>query len=452
MCSAMHRLVWQRSCRGLHSVIQAPKFPCLDRIDQRTKEIEDLGPDPVYSRPKGQQFYYSPQAQHLDFGHTLTNVQVAYETWGKLNRDKSNAILLFTGLSASSHAKSHSLNTAPGWWEKFIGPGASIDTNKFFVVCTNVLGGCYGTTGPSSRAPDDKPYATRFPIITIHDMVRLQRELLLHELGIERLYAAVGSSMGGMQSLAFARDFPDATERVVSISGCARSHPSSIAMRFVQRQILMSDPNWKRGFYYDSVPPHAGLKLAREVATITYRSGPEWEDRFGLDRIDDAKPPALCPDFLIESYLDHQGEKFCLTYDANSLLYISKAMDMFDLGYTNAQLRARTRASKITNSIASTIPDIPYKSLSRDRVRQSNLEDLIEGVKPMAKIPCLVIGVESDTLFPHWQQREIADVLANVGGQVVHRELGLAQSKFGHDTFLLDKERIGAPLKRFLEE
>lgn len=161
-----------------------------------------------------------------------------------------------------------------------------------------MVGGCYGSTGPSSFDPaDGERYATRFPIVTINDMVRAQNRLIEVHFGINKLYASVGASMGGMQSLAYTTQFPDAVDRVVSISGCARSHPYSIAMRHTQRQVLMADPNWKRGFYYDSVPPHVGMKLAREIATITYRSGPEWEMRFGRDRADPNKSPALCPDF-----------------------------------------------------------------------------------------------------------------------------------------------------------
>ena len=193
-------------------------------------------------------------------------------------------------------------------------------------MCTNVIGGCYGSTGPSSIDPANKQrYATRFPILTLQDMVRAQFRLL-DAFGIQRLYASVGSSMGGMQSLAAGVLFPERVGKIVSVSGCARSHPYSIAMRHTQRQVLMMDPNWSRGFYYDGVPPHSGMKLAREIATITYRSGPEWEQRFGRRRADPSKQPALCSDFLIETFLDHAGEKFCLEYDANSLLYVWRAV------------------------------------------------------------------------------------------------------------------------------
>ncbi|OTA08650.1 hypothetical protein A9Z42_0003750 [Trichoderma parareesei] len=438
------------------------------------------------------QTFYCDSPLLLDWGGLLPSFTIAYETWGRLNADGSNAILLHTGLSASSHARSNAANPAPGWWEKFIGPGCPLDTDRYHVICTNVIGGCYGSTGPSSIDPaNGETYATRFPILTLHDMVRAQFRLLDH-LGIDRLYASVGSSMGGMQSLAAATLFPERVARVASISGCARSHPYSIAMRHTQRQVLMMDPNWNRGFYYGRVPPHAGMKLAREIATVTYRSGPEWEQRFGRRRADPSKPPALCPDFLIETYLDHAGEKWCLNYDANSLLYISKAMDLFDLGYEN-QMAPLTRRIARENSFAPydassspqcslTLPSEPYQeqpdSSSSSSSSSSSLqgtttsdnnaegssapppnpssyrppEDLIKGLSPLRDIPTLVMGVASDILFPAWQQREIAEALRLGGNRsVTHVELSEETSLFGHDTFLLDLKNVGGNLRLFLD-
>lgn len=391
-----------------------------------------------------------------------------------MDENKSNAILLHTGLSASSHAHSTEANTKPGWWEKFIGPGAPLDTNKYFVICTNVIGGCYGSTGPSSLDPaDGQNYATRFPILTMEDMVRAQFRLL-DAMGIERLYASVGSSMGGMQSLAAGVHFPERVGKVVSVSGCARSHPYSIAMRHTQRQVLMMDPNWSRGFYYNGIPPHAGMKLAREIATVTYRSGPEWEQRFGRRRADPSKPPALCPDFLIETYLDHAGEKFCLEYDANSLLYVSKGMDLFDLGLTHRREMARLRKTNQTRthamggqgqadrSCSLALPDKPYQEQAAESPSKTFSEavtstsdrpsdDLVAGLVPLKDHPVLVMGVESDILFPAWQQREVAETLQAAGNRSVkHVELGEDTSLFGHDTFLLDLEHIGGNIKRFL--
>lgn len=463
-------------------------FPCLDALETRSAKLEadstantthsDLNGPPEPSYTAGATLHYHCKEPFLlDWGGILPEFNIAYETWGTLNADKSNAILLHTGLSASSHAHSTKANPKPGWWEKFIGPGKPLDTDRFFVVCTNVIGGCYGSTGPQSIDPaNGEQYATRFPILTMDDMVRAQFRLL-DNMGIDRLYASVGSSMGGMQSLAAGVLFPDRVRRIVSISGCARSHPYSIAMRHTQRQVLMMDPNWNRGFYYGRVPPHAGMKLAREIATVTYRSGPEWEQRFGRRRADPAKPPALCPDFLIETYLDHAGEKWCLTYDPNSLLYVSKAMDLFDLGIENQratavrralrkeQLQSEDGSASTTGTdpqCSLTLPAQPYQEQPGSKVDTSEPtspgssrppEDLVEGLAPLRDTPTLVMGVASDILFPAWQQREIAEALRLGGNRnVTHMELSEEMSLFGHDTFLLDLKHVGGNLRMFLNE
>lgn len=242
----------------------------------------------------------------------------------------------------------------------------------------------------------------------------------------------------------------------------------------------MNDPNWSRGFYYGKVPPHAGMKLARQIATVTYRSGPEWEQRFGRRRADSSRPPALCPDFLIETYLDHAGEKWCLEYDANSLLYVSKAMDLFDLGRAHrmmvTEVRKRNqhklkapyeRQHSMENERCNlTLPDKPYEEkdeadnqATRAPATGSHAgsgspqppEDLVAGLAPLRDTPTLVMGVASDILFPAWQQREIAETLRQAGNQkVTHVELGEDKSIFGHDTFLLDLENIGGTVKAFL--
>lgn len=473
-------------------------FPCLDALDTRSATLEASssnkskisdgntnpnqgsqfsGPEPSYTVGATLN-YHCNDPLLLDWGGILPEFNIAYETWGTLNADRSNAILLHTGLSASSHAHSTETNPNPGWWEKFIGPGKPIDTDRFFVVCTNVIGGCYGSTGPGSVDPaNGEQYATRFPILTMDDMVRAQFRLLDH-LKVDRLYASVGSSMGGMLSLAAGVLFPERVGRIASISGCARSHPYSIAMRHTQRQVLMMDPNWNRGFYYGRVPPHAGMKLAREIATVTYRSGPEWEQRFGRRRADPSRPPALCPDFLIETYLDHAGEKWCLTYDPNSLLYVSKAMDLFDLGAENQRATAARRASReaqlqqadaasasgaegsVDASCSLTLPSQPYQEQPESQVDTSEPklpgssrppEDLIQGLQPLREIPTLVMGVASDILFPAWQQREVAEALRLAGNRnVTHMELSEEMSLFGHDTFLLDLKHVGGNLGTFL--
>lgn len=470
-------------------------FPCLDQNELRTARLlrdrqtrsvpDDLpnlptppestdpeGPEPAYANVvSGYSLYDHDHPFALDYGGHLPAFSLAYETWGTLNADKSNVVLLHTGLSASSHAHSTASNPAEGWWEKFIGPGKSIDTDKFFVICTNVLGGCYGSTGPSSLDPSDgEPYATRFPIVSIFDMVRAQFHLL-SALGVEKLYASVGSSMGGMQSIAAAYLEPERVGKVVSISGTARSSPASIAMRHAQRSVLMADPNWKRGFYYDDLPPHTGMKLARQIATITYRSGPEWEQRFGRRRRDTSltslsSPPVLCPDFLIETYLDHQGEQFCLKYDANSLIYISKAMDLFDMSLDSLEELAERRAVRDSGAVAAdalcAIP--PSKAdLAKTATAAAAKKTVFITSLPSShayipslraglaghRHPTLVMGVQSDTLFPVEQQRELAECLkANGNEGVVYYELS---QPWGHDTFLLDVNNIGSAVKGFLE-
>lgn len=461
---------------------QQLSFPCLDNAEDRTRQLSKKrslsGPEPSYTSGKHETFHCDEPIL-LDWGGVLPSYDIAWEAWGTLNADKSNAILLHTGLSASSHAHSTETNPKPGWWEKFIGSGAPLDTDKYFVICTNVIGGCYGSTGPSSINPaTGEHYGTSFPILTMQDMVRAQLGLL-DAMGISKLYASVGNSMGGMQSLALGVLNNERVGRIVSVSGCARSTPSSVAMRHCQRQVLMNDPAWAktRGNYYKSIPPHTGMKLAREIATITYRSGPEWEKRFGRQRADPSKPPALCPDFLIETYLDHAGEKWCLEYDANSLLYVSKAMDLFDLGKELQDATANRRmenAGKLEHGFKEaqldrcvlSIPDEPYEEQesSADIMASSNSdatkaspptsgppEDLVKGLAPLRDIPTLVVGVASDILFPAWQQREIAEALRRVGNRSVsHAELGEDRSLFGHDTFLLDLEGVGGEIKRFL--
>ncbi|ODV68877.1 homoserine O-acetyltransferase [Hyphopichia burtonii NRRL Y-1933] len=471
-----------RSLPTLQSSNPQLSFPCLDKLEERTNQLSsglnssscsnkddisslEAGPEPSYAKIQtGFEVYKSSKPIFFDYGGYLPEYEIAYETWGTLNEAKDNLILIHTGLSASSHAKSQPKNTKPGWWENFIGPDKYLDTNKFFIVCTNVLGGCYGSTGPSSKDPANNDYyGTRFPIITVNDMVRAQRELIRDVFDVTKIHASIGASMGGMQSLAYAWEFPDEVEKIVSISGCARSHPYSIALRHTQRQVLMSDPNWNRGFYYEKIVPHIGMKLAREIATVTYRSGPEWEHRFGRNRADDSRPPALCPDFLVETYLDHAGEKFCLEYDANSFLYVLKAMDLFDLSQSTRtkcdSIRAKTERDfyaksneKLSQDSKTTVPAKPYKEQinSATVTPEESLKDLHEGMKKITQKQALVIGVESDILFPVWQQREIANAFEEQGSKSSYYELSNDVSNYGHDTFLISFDHIGPPVKEFL--
>ncbi|TIB31766.1 hypothetical protein E3P86_03270 [Wallemia ichthyophaga] len=489
-----------------HQRPDAPSFPCVDANESRAaklatqankltfikqnnqnqvkiEDVEGEGPEPVYATPTPAtyQSFTSHYPLLLDYGGVLPNFDIAYETWGSLNQDKSNAILLHTGLSASSHAKSHPGNDTPGWWERFIGPGSdyAIDTEKFFVICTNVLGGCYGSTGPSSPHPEDsKPYGTRFPIITQFDMVRAQWRLI-DSLGIHKLYASAGCSMGGMQSIAAAHLEPERVRSIISISGTARSGSTAVAMRFAQRSCLMSDPNWNRGFYYDGMPPHTGMKMARQIATITYRSGPEWEQRFGRKRrvtplSDDematnvnnpGDAPKLCPDFLIETYLDHQGEQFCLKYDANSLIYVSKAMDLFDMtkpALMDIDQHRKRNENKVNKELLGSKTSHSMEPPSFDSVQVNNrkpyistapavpyAQELTEGLTRLSKIPVLIIGVHSDILFPFDQQRELADSLRK-GGDPERVKFFALDGPWGHDTFLIDTSNVGGAIRGFL--
>ncbi|KAH8094825.1 homoserine O-acetyltransferase [Cristinia sonorae] len=464
-----------------------PSFPCVDAHAARESRLlasthknplpkpssgNSAGPEPPYARPNPSTYkvYRHNAPLPLTYASPLPAFDVAYETWGQLNEAKDNVILLHTGLSASSHAASTELNPSDGWWEKFIGPGKALDTNQFHIICTNVLGGCYGSTGPSSLDPTTgKPYATRFPVLSMFDMVRAQFCLLDH-LGIQSLYASVGSSMGAMQSLAAGWLFPERVGKIVSISGTARSSPSAIAMRYAQRSVLMADPNWNKGFYYDGLPPHTGMKLARQIATITYRSGPEWDQRFGRKVREEDVPkhpsvssdgrilprvPALCPDFLIETYLDYQGEQFCLKYDANSLIYISKAMDLFDMTRSALTALHLTPPPPRSSSRLASSPNQPlFHMLSHSKSHPPptnpppHLEDLAAGLSPLTNTPALILGVQSDILFPVEQQREVADALRMAGNEMVsYYELG---GVWGHDTFLLDVQNVGGAIRGFL--
>ncbi|KAF9226664.1 homoserine acetyltransferase [Gyrodon lividus] len=475
----LKRQAIRRSSNGA-AVAQNPSFPCVDahaaresriiasslsRSSKTTAPSTDSGPEPPYARPSPLSYdvYHHPFPLQLTYSATLPSFDIAYETWGTLSPTRDNVILLHTGLSASSHAASTQLNPTEGWWEKFIGPGKALDTNQFYIICTNVLGGCYGSTGPSSIDPTTgEHYATRFPIVSMFDMVKAQFKLL-DSLGVDRLYASVGSSMGAMQSLAAGWLFPERVGKIVSISGTARSSPGSIAMRYAQRSVLMADPNWNNGFYYDGLPPHTGMKLARQIATITYRSGPEWDLRFGrklhgtntpghISSSEPSRTPTLCPDFLIETYLDHQGEQFCLKYDANSLLYISKAMDLFDLTQPALEqlgMRSSQPSFPPSSSPPATSQTVPFpKSHLPPANPAPHLPELANGLSPLAPIPTLVLGVQSDILFPVEQQREVVDALRMAGNsRVSYFELG---GVWGHDTFLLDVLNVGGAVRGFL--
>ena len=348
-----------------------------------------------------------PGTFELESGRPVESPVTAYETWGEPRGD--NAILLTTGLSPSAHAARHGAGDEPGWWEDMLGPGKPIDTERWFVVCCNVLGGCHGSSGPSSIDPATaQPYALDFPVVTLRDMMRLQHELVAH-LGVDRLHAVIGSSMGGMLALEYGALFPDSVDRLIAISASGMTHPFAIALRHVQRRAVTLDPAWRGGRYYGHGQPAAGLSLAREIGTITYRSDVEWTNRFDR-RWQQGDPFDLAGRFEIESYLEHQGEKYPRSYDANSYLYISRAMDLHDLG--------RGRGG------------------------------LVEGVRRI-RARTLLVGVTTDVLIPVTEIHELADAFVAAGCPV---ELLVLDIETGHDSFLIHPDAFGPPISRFLEQ
>jgi homoserine O-acetyltransferase len=334
----------------------------------------------------------------LDGGSTLAPVDAAYQSYGVLNAARSNAILVSHAFSGDAHAAGISPETGkPGWWDNMIGPGKAFDTNKYFVLCSNVLGGCRGTTGPSSVNPaTGKPYAMSFPIITIGDMVRLQKMLVEH-LGIQRLLTVTGGSMGGMQALEWAVAYPEMAASAMPIATTARHSAQQIAFDEVGRQAVMADPDWAGGDYYGKSPPARGLSVARMVGHITYMSDDSMREKFGRRlRNRDEFGSDFEAEFEVESYLRYRGSQFVYRFDANSYLYITKAMDYFDLA----------------NGCAS-------------------LAQALEG----ATARFLVISFTSDWLYPSYQSQEIVNALRSRNKDVAYCELN---SNYGHDAFLVD--------------
>jgi homoserine O-acetyltransferase len=346
----------------------------------------------------------------LDCGATLTAVDVAYETYGKLNPARSNAILILHALSGDAHAARISEETGkPGWWDNSIGPGKAFDTEKYFVICSNVLGGCRGTTGPASVNPaTGAPYAISFPGITIPDMVRLQKKLIEH-LGIQRLLAVAGGSMGGMQALEWAVSYPDSVVAAIPIATTARHSAQQIAFNEVGRQAIMADPDWNDGNYYGGKPPARGLAVARMVGHITYMSDESMREKFGR-RLRDKERYGFdfSIDFEVESYLRYRGAQFVERFDANSYLYITKALDYFDL--------ANGRGS---------LADALSVSTAR----------------------FLVVSFTSDWLYPSYQSLEIVNALRSRNRDVAYCEL---TSNYGHDAFLVDISEQTEILRGFL--
>ena len=348
----------------------------------------------------------------FDNGQSLPGFRIRYETYGRLNAQKTNAILICHSLSGDHHcAGIHNLNDSkPGWWNHVIGPGKPIDTMRFYVVCSNCLGGCQGSSGPASiDTRTNKPYNLDFPLLTIGDMVRAQKRLVSEHLGLPELYAVIGGSMGGMQSLQWAITYPNYVRRLIALATTGREGAQAIAFNEVGRCAIMQDAEWQDGNYAAGRGPHVGLAVARMMAHITYLSDKGLENKFGRDRTDDAstrKPFDV--EFEVESYLRYQGRRFVSRFDANTYLYFTKALDRFDL----------------------------YGESGR-------LEDTLENIAAKS----LIIGFTSDWLYPPKQNRELVHALLRCGKEASYAEL---QMDLGHDSFLVHSPELYALFRAFL--
>jgi homoserine O-acetyltransferase/O-succinyltransferase len=348
----------------------------------------------------------------LQSGKSLAPVDVAYETYGKLNAAGDNVILICHALSGNAHVAgvNNPNDKKPGWWDVMVGPGKGIDTNKYFVICSNFLGGCSGTTGPSSINPaTGKPYGLDFPIITIADMVKVQK-LLLDKLGIKKLLAVIGGSMGGMQAIQWVVEYPDLVRAVIPIATTTRLGAQAISFDAVGRNAILADPNFVSGQYYDSQGPAEGLSIARMIGHITYLSEEGMRTKFGRElRTSQDYRYDFSSEFSVETYLDHQGQAFVERFDANSYLYITKAMDYFDI-------------------------EKDYNSLKEAFAR--------------SKSRFLVVSFSSDWLFTPSQSEDIVNALAVNGKDVSYCNIA---SPYGHDAFLLEPETLGSLISGFLD-
>lgn len=349
----------------------------------------------------------------LESGKKLGPIDIAYESYGELNEEKSNAILVCHALTGDAHAAGwHEGDKKPGWWESMIGPGKTFDTEKYFVLCSNVLGGCKGTTGPPSVNPENgEPYGLDFPVITVPDMVKVQKILIDH-LGIKKLFAVTGGSLGGMQALQWSVSYPNSVRFTIPIATTARSSPQQIAFNEVRRRAVMSDPKWNEGNYYGSDPPIDGLSLARMIGHITFLSDESMREKFGR-RLQNSEEYSFdfSPDFEVESYLHYKGGTFVERFDANSYLYITRAIDYFDLTH------------KGKRTLAEAMGDVESKFL--------------------------VIAISSDWLYPPYQSKDIVRALETNDVDVTYSEI---KSSYGHDAFLLEPGQLKHIVTDFLSQ
>ena len=359
-------------------------------------------------------FAEPPNEMLLDSGRRLGPITIAYETLGTLNADKTNVILVLHALTGDSHVAGYYSedDDKPGWWDNMVGPGKGIDTDKYFVLCSNVLGGCMGSTGPAAINPETgKPYGMDFPMVTIGDMVRAQKALLDH-LGIQRILSMTGGSMGGMQVLQWCVQYPDMVLSAIPLATTMRHSALAIAFNEVARQAIIADPNWNNGNYYDGPQPNVGLSVARMIGHITYLSDEAMRRKFGR-RLQDKEDFSFNfnGDFQVESYLRYQGAKFVERFDANAFLYITKAADYFDL----------TRHSEQTSTV-----DVFSNALAQ----------------------FLVISFTSDWLYPTYQSRAMVKTMKKNGLDVSFCEI---EAEWGHDAFLLPNDRLTNLIRRFID-
>jgi homoserine O-acetyltransferase len=348
----------------------------------------------------------------LDSGAEIRGLEIAYNTYGRLNAERSNAVLLCHALSMDQHAASrHPLTGKPGWWDQVVGPGRPIDTDRYYVICSNVLGGCSGTTGPASIDPaTGEPYGLKFPVVTVADMVRAQARLL-DTLGVETLFAVVGGSMGGMQVLQWAADYPERLFSAVCIAAAPRHSAQNIAFHEVGRQAIMADPDWRGGDYArQGVKPEKGLPVARMAAHITYLSEAALQRKFGRELQRDGLSWGFDADFQVESYLRHQGAVFVDRFDANSYLYITRALDYFDLAAAHGG-------------------------------------SLAEAFRRARDVRFCVFSFTSDWLYPTPESRAVVRALNAAGARASFVEI---ETDKGHDAFLLDEPVLHAALTGFL--
>jgi homoserine O-acetyltransferase len=355
-------------------------------------------------------FANPPNELIVESGEKLGPITVAYETYGTLNEQRSNAILILHALSGDAHAAGfHKGDEKPGWWDDMIGPGRAFDTDKYFIICSNVLGGCKGTTGPSSINPNTgKKYGLDFPIISISDMVNVQKHLIDH-LEIDQLLSVAGGSMGGMQALEWLTAHPERLKSAIVIATAAKHSPQQIAFHEVGRQAIMADPHWKDGHYYGGLPPARGLSVARMIGHITYMSEISMAEKFGRRLSGNGKPHKFSIGFEVEEYLQNRGDHFVKRFDANSYLYITKAIDSFDVS------------------------------------RGKEIYEVFKGIK--AKV--LILAFKSDWLYPASQSREIVKACKLAGVDTTYCEI---DSTYGHDAFLLEVEEETHLVKYFLQK